>query len=123
MAPPTADLLYLPAADRDVAYRIDYTRDADADLAHTRRRDGAGAEIAIRRAIPRYLVDEPAIDRGARKALDPNPLDAGWRLQLGNYRVLYDVDEDASTVTILRVGSKPRETLSLRGQPFPMRVD
>jgi mRNA-degrading endonuclease RelE of RelBE toxin-antitoxin system len=106
-----------------VAYRIIYTREADADLADTRRRDGAGAETAIRHAIPRYLADEPAVNRGARKALDPNPLDASWRLRLGAYRVLYDVDEDAGTVTILRVGHKPRESLYLRGQLLPMRVD
>jgi mRNA-degrading endonuclease RelE of RelBE toxin-antitoxin system len=106
-----------------MAYRIEYTRDADADLDYIRRTSGAGAEAAIRRAIPRYLADEPAIDRGARKPLDLNPLDAPWRLRLGNYRALYAVDEETNTVAVLRVGYKPRETLYLRGRRYAMRVD
>jgi len=31
---------------------------------------------------------------------------AGWRVRVGVYRVLYDVDDDAQTVTVLRVGHR-----------------
>ncbi len=80
-------------------------------------------ESAVRKAVPRFLADQPIRGDGRRKRLDPNPLEASWRLRVGDYRVLYDVDEDAHVVRVLRVGHKPAETLYLRGQAVQMRVD
>ena len=31
---------------------------------------------------------------------------AGWRIRVGDYRVIYDVDDDAQIVTVLRVGHR-----------------
>jgi len=105
-----------------VPYRIQYSREAEDDLAYVRRFHGATAEVAVRRAVPRFLADEPGVDRGARKRLQPNPLGAHWRLQVGDYRVIYNIEDD-ETVEIVRVGRKRRELLYLRGRPFDLRVD
>jgi mRNA-degrading endonuclease RelE of RelBE toxin-antitoxin system len=99
-------------------YTIRYERDADLDLEHL----GRTAEARVRRAVDRYLADQPVPvegQEGARQALDPNPLDATYRLHVGEYRVYYNVA--GTVVEVLRVGYKPRETLYLRGKPFPMR--
>jgi mRNA interferase RelE/StbE len=32
--------------------------------------------------------------------------DAGWRIRAGNYRVIYDLDDDAQIVTVLRAGHR-----------------
>ena len=103
-----------------MAYTIRWRHTAEADLRSFRN---AAAASAIRRAVDRFLADTPTLDEGARKRLDPNPLDAGWRLRVGEYRVLYDVDEEAGVVDILPVGHKPRETLHIQGRPIVMRVD
>jgi mRNA interferase RelE/StbE len=46
-------------------------------------------------------------------AVDPRPPaciklrgGAGWRIRIGDYRVVYDVDDDAQTVTVLRAGHR-----------------
>ena len=31
---------------------------------------------------------------------------AGWRIRVGDYRVLYEIDEGAETVTVLHVGHR-----------------
>ena len=100
-------------------YRIEYTHEADDDLRYL----GRMVDSAVRKAVPRFLADQPMLGPGRRKKLDPNPLEAGWRLKVGDYRVLYDVHEEARVVRVLRVGYKPAETLYLRGQPIQMRVD
>ena len=52
-------------------------------------------------------------DAAADLAHDPYPPGyrkprggAGWRIRVGAYRVLYDVDDDAQTVTVLRAGHR-----------------
>jgi mRNA-degrading endonuclease RelE of RelBE toxin-antitoxin system len=75
----------------------------------------------VRPGITKYLTDQPLPPVGQRKALDPNPLGASYRLQLGDYRVYYDVDTESHVVWVLRVGYKRGETLYVRGQPMPMR--
>jgi hypothetical protein len=55
--------------------------------------------------------------------MDPNPLDATWRLRLGDLRVYYDLDEAAHTVWILRVGVKEREKIVIRGEAVDRRDD
>lgn len=98
-------------------YTIHYTYDANDDLDYLGRR----VKSVVRAAVRGFLEDQPLRNEGQRKRLDPNPLDAGWRLQIGDYRAYYNVSEATGVVTILRVGHKPRETLYLRGQPVQMR--
>ncbi len=47
------------------------------------------------------LRDEPR-PPGCRKLAD-HP---GWRIRVGNYRVVYEIDDTAKTVTVLRVGDR-----------------
>ncbi len=100
-----------------MAYRISYAPDAGQDLDY----EGRATEASIRRAVPRYLTDQPGEPSNMRRPLDPNPLEADWELRLGNVRVFYQIDNDAQTVRVLRVGRKAREVVYLRGRPFEMR--
>src|SRR5437870_842146 len=50
-----------------MAYEIKYTPDSDADL----RYEGRPTEASVRRAVPRYLTDQPGLAIGKRKELDP----------------------------------------------------
>jgi hypothetical protein len=83
-----------------MAYTIKYTTDADADL----RFEGRRTEATVRRAVPRYLADQPGVAAGKRKEMDPNPIGAPLVLRLGDLRVYYDLDEAAQIVRVLRVG-------------------
>jgi mRNA-degrading endonuclease RelE of RelBE toxin-antitoxin system len=98
-------------------YRIVLRREAQTDLQTLT----AAQAAQVRRALPRYLADQPAAPSALRRCLDPNPLGAPWELRLAELRVFYEVDDGTRTVRVLRVGVKPRETLSLRGTPFDMR--
>ena len=47
------------------------------------------------------LRDEPR-PPGCRKLADYR----GWRIRVGDYRVVYEIDDAARTVTVLRVGHR-----------------
>ncbi|OYT73773.1 MAG: type II toxin-antitoxin system mRNA interferase toxin, RelE/StbE family [Armatimonadetes bacterium CP1_7O] len=49
----------------------------------------------------RALADEPR-PVGCRKLVGR----AGWRLRVGSYRVIYEIDEEQRTVTILDIGHR-----------------
>ena len=105
-------------------YTIHYSRDAQADLVYL----GRQVEVRVRRAVERFLADQPvplADQEGQRKSLDENPLQVTYRLRVDMYRVYYNVeaatDDEAGIVRVVRVGTKPRGTVYLRGQPFDMR--
>lgn len=94
-------------------FDINLTDGAQADLqwfaAYAQRIIVDGMEI--------HLRYQPTL--GSRKIIpmQPNPV-AGWELRLGDYRVLYDVDETARVVTVQAVGEKRGNTLLIRGQEF-----
>jgi mRNA interferase RelE/StbE len=94
-------------------YRVTITREAKAQLlalaARERRLIGDG--------IGARLQDQPTIASNAVKALRPNPF-ASYQLRLGDYRVLYNVDEDNSEVTIVAIGQKQGDKLIIEGEEF-----
>lgn len=56
---------------------------------------------------------EQAIEAIERLSVEPRPpgcrkLTAreGWRIRVGDYRVIYEIDDEASTVTVLHVGHR-----------------
>jgi hypothetical protein len=49
--------------------------------------------------------------------MQPNPV-AGWELRLGDYRILYDVNDSARVVTVQAVGEKRGNRLFIRGQEY-----
>jgi mRNA-degrading endonuclease RelE of RelBE toxin-antitoxin system len=85
-----------------MAYQIGWTAEANVDLTYLRRND----EVLARRATPRFLSDQPTLESTKRRPMSPNPYGAPWELRLDNVRVLYDIDEDAHVVRILRVAEK-----------------
>ena len=47
------------------------------------------------------LREEPR-PPGCRKLSDRE----GWRLRIGNYRVIYEIDDEARVITVLQVGHR-----------------
>jgi mRNA-degrading endonuclease RelE of RelBE toxin-antitoxin system len=94
-------------------FAIDFTDGAQADLqwfsAYARRIILDGVEL--------HLRYQPTVGTRRIKALRTNPT-AGWELRLGDYRVLYDVDETSRIATIQVVGEKQGNRLSVQGQEY-----
>jgi len=94
-------------------FKINVTVGAEADLrwfrAYARRIILDGLEI--------HLRHQPSLGTRRIVALRPNPV-AGWELRLGDYRVLYDVDETERVVTVQVVGEKEGNRLIVQGQEF-----
>jgi mRNA-degrading endonuclease RelE of RelBE toxin-antitoxin system len=101
------------AKDMAEPFDINLTDGALADLSWF----AAYAQRIILDGIEVHLRYQPTL--GSRKilAMRPNPV-AGWELRLGDYRILYDVDDTARTVTVQAIGEKRRDRLLIRGQEF-----
>ena len=76
-------------------------------------------EVLIRRRATKQLAELPLRDYERVKfsifALGDNPRPqgclkltgrAGWRIRIGNYRVIYEVDDPTRTVTVLDIGNR-----------------
>ena len=66
-------------------------------------------------AIDAQLIYEPALETRNRKRMRPNPY-AEWELRSGDFRVLYNVDDQVHIVEIERVGEKRGDAFYFRGQ-------
>ena len=75
-------------------YRLIIKRPAERDL----RRLPRSVFLRLNRQIL-TLSDEPR-PPGASKLKGSM---AGWRLRVGDYRILYQIDDSAQTITIVRV--------------------
>jgi mRNA-degrading endonuclease RelE of RelBE toxin-antitoxin system len=75
------------------------------------------ARSLLREATLR-LESDPGAENRNLKTLRPNR-DAQRELRLfGNYRVLFNLDEDAREVTVVLVGEKRGDSLLVRGEEF-----
>ena len=74
-------------------YRIDLSRRAEKDLDRLPARGAARVIAALR-----GLAAEPR-PRGASKLVAVE----GYRVRLGEYRIIYDVDDAARLVTVYRI--------------------
>ena len=94
-------------------FEIDLTEGAQADL----RWFVAYAQRIIVDGIEVHLRYQPTA--GSRKivSMQPNSV-AGWELRLGDYRILYDVDEPARVVTVQIIGEKRGNRLVVQGREF-----
>ncbi len=94
-------------------FEINLTDGAEADLGWF----ATYAQRIIVDGIEVHLRYQPTA--GSRKiiAMQPNPV-AGWELRLGDYRILYDVDEAARMVTVQLIGEKRGNRLIVQGQEF-----
>jgi len=77
---------------------------------------------AIRTSIDGRLRHTPDTPTRNRKPLEaPAPFDATWELRCGPdnwFRILYEVDEQKKTVSILAIGVKDRNRLLIGGKEF-----
>lgn len=73
----------------------------------------------LREAIEQQLTHEPLNETRNRKPLQrPVEFGATWEIRFGpnnRFRVFYDVDESERTVTILAIGVKEGNRLSIGG--------
>jgi mRNA-degrading endonuclease RelE of RelBE toxin-antitoxin system len=94
-------------------FEINLTESAQADLSWF----VAYAQRIIVDGIDVHLYYQPTV--GSRKiiAMKPNAV-AGWELRLGDYRILYDVDDTARVVTVQVIGEKRGNRLIVQGKEF-----
>ncbi len=93
------------------AYFIEVTEEAKEDLSHYTAFEQKTITVEIRA----QLTYQPLFETQNRKQLRDNPI-ATWELRIGIYRVFYEADESASTVTIISVGHKVHNMLYIRGK-------
>jgi mRNA interferase RelE/StbE len=84
-----------------LSYRVSLSRDAEKYL---RRRVPPAYEERIREAID-GLEEDPRPQRRSRKL---SGTEDEWRLRVGDYRVIYTVDDEAREVLILEVFHRQR---------------
>ncbi len=96
------------AGRRRAGYRIDYTRQAVAQLRWLRQHDRA-AYGRVADAIEARLRHEPT-QADTHRFPTREGGEAAWELRVQPYRVYYDPDEAGRTVTVVGVARKPRET-------------
>ena len=79
-------------------YDVYLERSAERDLKKLSARD-------FHRIIPRIkaLTEDPR-PVGCRKIITS---ESDWRIRVGNYRVIYEIDEKAKEVRVLRVRRRP----------------
>lgn len=92
-------------------FRIDYTPKAIEDLKWFSKPE----QKQIVDGIDAQLRYEPTVETRNRKRLRPNST-AEWELRIGDFRVLYDVDEQVRIVEIRRIGRKHRREFFFRGK-------
>lgn len=92
-------------------YQIDVTEEAKLDLDYYH----AFERKIIVSEIRGQLTQEPLMESKNCKPLRENPT-ASWELRVGKYRVFYDVDDTARTVTVVSVGHKEHNVLLVRGK-------
>lgn len=94
-------------------YELLFTDDAVEDLRCLRKFE---QQLIVDEA-QRHLMHDPLVVTRNRKPLRPNALSM-WEVRTGSYRIFYDVDETASTVTVKAVGVKEGNRLIIRGKEY-----
>jgi mRNA-degrading endonuclease RelE of RelBE toxin-antitoxin system len=92
-------------------YDIAYSEEAIADLGWFKKHEQS--EILDR--IDQQLRYEPTLETRNRKHLRPNAT-AEWELRIGDFRVLYNVDEQVLIVDIQRIGEKRGNAFFFQGR-------
>ena len=96
-------------------YNIEYTAVAVADLRYLKRHEQA----RVLDGIDAQLRYQPTVETRQRKRMRPNDI-AEWELRIGEFRVLYTVDEAETRVAIQRIGEKTGNTFRFRGRETPL---
>lgn len=93
------------------SYGIDVTEDAKIDLSYYT----VFERKLVISEIREQLTHQPLLETKNRKALRDNPI-ASWELRVGKYRIFYEVNEPAQSVSIVSVGHKEHNVLFIRGK-------
>lgn len=95
-----------------MAYRVEFTPEADQHLAGLTARERA----TLLDEVERQLLDQPTVETRNRKPMRPNPL-APWELRIGRLRVYYEVGGDVfPVVTVRAIGVKVRDRVRIGGE-------
>lgn len=97
-------------------HRIDYAESAVEHLKHLAARDRA----VVVNVIDERLSFEPRMETRNRKRMEDNPLSADFELRVGVLRVYYVVDEAARVVSVLAVGKKDRDRVTIGGEEIEL---
>lgn len=92
-------------------YDIEYTQEALDELQWFRKHE----QNLILDGIEQQLRYEPTVETRNRKRMQPNEY-AEWELRIGDFRVLYTVDEQVRIVEIQRIGEKRGNAFLFRGR-------
>ena len=89
-------------------YRVEYADDISDDLAGLRAYDRKRILDRLEKQL-RYEPSKITKNRKPLHGLVPpwEHTDPVWELRIGEYRVFYDVDEQASLVTVRAIRNKP----------------
>ncbi len=79
-----------------MSYRIFILRHAQKELSHISARSFERIKESILR------LGEDPLPRGCKKLTGRD----GWRIRVGDYRVIYEVDNDGQIVTVLHIGHR-----------------
>jgi mRNA-degrading endonuclease RelE of RelBE toxin-antitoxin system len=91
-----------------LAFEIKLSPPARKHVEALRKRD----QQIVLQAIEVRLRHQPDHPTKQRKLLEENPL-APWELRVGDFRVFYDVDRDATLVIVVAVGKKTHNVLRI----------
>jgi mRNA-degrading endonuclease RelE of RelBE toxin-antitoxin system len=92
-------------------FKVEFSDEAKLDLFYY----SASERKIVTSGIRNQLLHQPLVPTRNRKLLRVNPV-ASWELRIGEFRVFYEVDEGALTVTVVAVGHKEHNVLLVRGQ-------
>lgn len=92
-------------------FAIEFTPAAREDIHYFKRYE----QNIIIEAIETQLTYQPNVETTNRFRRSP-PEIADWELRVGDFRVLYNVEESVQVVSVERIGEKPNNELYFRGK-------
>ncbi len=92
-------------------YEIIYTQASLADLKWFKKHE----QVQIIDAINTHLKYQPDRETRNLKRMKSN-LYAQWELRIGNFRILYNIEQEVQIVEIQRLGEKQGNQFFFRGQ-------
>ena len=94
-------------------FEIEYVRSIRGDLANF--------DVSVRRrildSIDLHLSHQPTVETSRVKQLRPNQT-GRWELRIGDYRAIYDVQEETRRVTIKVIGEKRGNQMFVQGREY-----
>lgn len=92
-------------------FEIEFTPEAWDDLKALKKNE----QVEVLDAMDDQLLYEPTVETRNRKRMYPNQV-AEWELRIGRLRVLYNVEQQVSVVSIETVGFKIGNVFYVRGK-------